>query len=117
MHVFSATISATPSGLNYFLPVDRVSHSDPSSPLLSVTSIFFLQSDRLVVSCRKHRFFCRPRLRRPLTSAAIILFIPTTLSTNEDTRLHNKSDILLIRRLRVTFHYASPPSCVFVHIL
>src|SRR6218665_884283 len=56
-------------------PRGGVSHTDPSSSLLSVTSMFFLQSAKLHILLASHRFFCRPRLRRPLASAVIILFM------------------------------------------
>lgn len=54
-------------------PRGGFNHLDPSSPLLSVTSIFVLQSEKLCIllyHVSPHSFFCRPRLQHPLTSHA-----------------------------------------------
>ena len=68
----------------------RGCHSDPSSPLPSVTSIFLFNGRDFMSCCIifPHCFFCRPRLLHPLTPAFIILFIQFSYSLLITWRYH-----------------------------
>src|SRR6218665_4034618 len=88
-------------------PRGGVSHSDPSSPLLSISSrpMLFLFNRRDFMSCcmmSPHRFLCRPQLRRPLTYAVIILFMEFSSSLLITWPYHHSLASLILSVMHAT---------------